>query len=548
MFPHRSNYRASLPALSRLAATRFVTASPAWPPSEPERSVALSRRPMPAPRIRRPKGLAPIRAERPEEIAESQLSADRDTLFEIAAGLDRLEERVDRTRLLTAAVKRGYFTPDEDDRVRQALLAYRNYRLAAYEIIFRYRDYEHIANEGLRLRCFLVAFGAALLLYAKSLKILQVVEHTPAVRAKLNEGDPSYDLAAGFFDDVVMGYSSLSNYRALLAGDRFWREHRRAAFDLRLATDPGWAWLHQLICRKRQLVRRRLAHVLFQRLRHNWREFCQTVLWPARRTRYGLQTLLGGRFAGIHMVPNVVHRLTPAVLSELRPILQPGDVLLCRAEGKLTAALLPGFWSHAALFLGSRTELAALDEHAGASPEPWTEIPATTPPLGIVIEAVSPRVRLVPLATSLSADHVLVLRPVLPAGQIRAALREALRHVGKPYDYEFDFGSASRVVCTELVYRSYHRRGGCLFPLVKRLGRFTLTGDDIVHYALDALVRTGRDPALAPFWPVALRLLRRDGRVHAVTADRIVPLLQRIRQGWRPARRAAPGSPDAITT
>jgi hypothetical protein len=36
---------------------------------------------------------------------------------------------------------------------------------------------------------------------------------------------------------------------------------------------------------------------------------------------------------------------------------------------------------------------------------------------------------------------------------------------------------------------------------------------------------------------MALRLLRRDGQVHAVAADRIMPLLQRIRRGWRPARR-----------
>src|SRR4249920_3003433 len=114
--------------------------------------------------------------------------------------------------------------------------------------------------------------------------------------------------------------------------------------------------------------------------------------------------------------------------------------------------------------------------------------------------------------------------------------------MGKPYDFEFDFSSSTRVVCTELVYRSYQRRGGCIFPLVKRLGRFTLTGDDLVGFALDALARVGGDPVSAPLRPVALRLLRRDGQVHGVTADRIVPLLQRIRRGWRPARRIAPSS------
>ncbi|MEI6195367.1 MAG: hypothetical protein WCS42_13665, partial [Verrucomicrobiota bacterium] len=118
---------------------------------------------------------------------EAQLISDRDTLREITAGLDRLEALVENTPVIAAAAQRGYFTPDEDDRVRRALLAYRNYRLAAYEIIFRYWDYAWITDERLRLRCFLIGFAAALSLYAKSLKIIQVAEHQPLLRAKLNE-------------------------------------------------------------------------------------------------------------------------------------------------------------------------------------------------------------------------------------------------------------------------------------------------------------------------------------------------------------------------
>jgi hypothetical protein len=148
-------------------------------------------------------------------------------------------------------------------------------------------------------------------------------------------------------------------------------------------------------------------------------------------------------------------------------------------------------------------------------------------------------VRVCPLETCLNADHVVVLRPNLPRAEIAAAIGEALGHFGKPYDFEFDFNLTSRIVCTELVYRSYHRRGGFEFPLVKRLGRFTLTGDDIMHMVLDALGKAA-DLAEAPFHPVALHLRRRDGRAHSVALDRIIPLLRRIRKGWRPARRHLP--------
>jgi hypothetical protein len=489
-------------------------------------------------RLRPPSGLKPSASVPGGPEAEGQLLSDRDTLREIIAGLDRLEALVAQTPVFAAAAQRGYFTPEEDDRVRQALLAYRNYRLAAYEIIFRHRDFAQIAEESLRVRSFLVAFAAALVLYAKSLKIIQVAEHQPLLRAKLNEPDSKFELEAGFFDDVIIGYSSPLNYRAIARADRTWRDQRRSRTVRQLDTESDWNWLCDLIRRKRRVVRNRFLDVLWRRLRYDWRAFWQTAIRPARQTRYSLQSLVGGRFAGVYLVAHPVHVLTPAVLGRLRPQLQPGDVLLCRAEGKLTAALVPGFWSHAAIYLGARAELEALQvreqPHAARR---WEEIPADAGPLGCVIEGVAPRVRICPLETSLKADHVVVLRPNLPREAIAAALGEAFGHLGKPYDFEFDFNVSSRIVCTELVYRCYHHRGPIQFPLVKRLGRFTLSGDDVVNLALDELAKAGGLDH-APLRPLGLILKRRDGQAHAVPPQRILPLLRRIRAGWRPARKA----------
>lgn len=226
------------------------------------------------------------------------------------------------------------------------------------------------------------------------------------------------------------------------------------------------------------------------------------------------------------------------MLENLRPLLQPGDVLLVRDDSRLTSAILPGFWTHAALFLGEKPDLETL----GLKAHPhvarhWCQIPEDAGPLGMVLEAVAPRVQLTPLEKCLRVDHLVVLRPALPAEEIAAAIGEAMGHLGKPYDLDFDFSRTSRIVCTELVYRSYHHRGNMVFSLTKRLGRFTLTGDDIIAQALDWARESG-ETKRGSLQPVVLILKRRDSRAHAAPPERILPLLQRIRQGWRPARRA----------
>lgn len=119
------------------------------------------------------------------------------------------------------------------------------------------------------LRCFLAAFGAALVLYAKSLEIIAFAEHVPMLRAKLNEPDGKYDLEEGFFDDVLAGYSRLGNYRSVVQADAFWRAHRREAHALAAEAGGDWIWLVDLIRRQRHGVRNRLLHVL-------WNDFAMT--------------------------------------------------------------------------------------------------------------------------------------------------------------------------------------------------------------------------------------------------------------------------------
>jgi hypothetical protein len=209
-------------------------------------------------------------------------------------------------------------------------------------------------------------------------------------------------------------------------------------------------------------------------------------------------------------------------------------VLLVRAEEKLTSTLLPGFWAHAALYVGQQSDLdhLGLGTHRHVGPH-LEELQRQTSWCGAVIEAISPRVQISSLERSLLADHVVVLRPALPPVEIGAALCEAFGHVGKDYDFDFDFNVSTRLVCTEVIYRCYHKRGAIEFPLLKRLGRYTLTADDIAQTVLDRITQASA-PAPAPFAVAALVLKMGDGLARLVLAPEAASVLRRIHQGWRP--------------
>jgi len=137
-----------------------------------------------------------------------------------------------------------------------------------------------------------------------------------------------------------------------------------------------------------------------------------------------------------------------------------------------------------------------------------------------------------------------VLRPGLSSGDLAAALIGTFSLLGKPYDYDFDFNHSQRIVCTEIIYRMYHHRGSLSFELVKRLGRWTLSADDIMSQALVALVET-MDRGSAPLQPVALALTGNDQQTRFVDRQALLATLLRFQFGWRPYRvpAAVPANP-----
>ena len=136
--------------------------------------------------------------------------------------------------------------------------------------------------------------------------------------------------------------------------------------------------------------------------------------------------------------------------------MRPGDILIERRNWFISNTLLPGFWPHAALYLGSYEELLEL----GVTADPGTisafQGQNERGHQFAVVEAIGEGVIYTSLEQSVGeADAVAVLRPLLSDEELRDALSRALRHWGKEYDFDFDFTTTDRLVCTELIFRTY---------------------------------------------------------------------------------------------
>jgi hypothetical protein len=179
----------------------------------------------------------------------------------------------------------------------------------------------------------------------------------------------------------------------------------------------------------------------------------------------------------------VVEQPVPIESHQIKRIeseLLPGDIVLQRSEWYLGNAFLPGFWSHAALYVGRIEDLRRLG--IAAHPTVQAHLGAYLLPAGdgtdrTLIEAVSEGVIFSSLSESLHAEHVVAFRPRLSKDQIARAIVKAFEYHGKPYDFEFDLATADKLVCTELVYRAY--QGALHFDPVRVLGRYTLPAAEI---------------------------------------------------------------------
>lgn len=407
------------------------------------------------------------------------------TVTSIARQFEEMKFAAARLLSSDAARRRGFFTPSEDQQVRQLLVFYWKSRCALVDVVTSFHRRLATSDDD-RAGVFLVGFAGALALVDAARYLREEFHAYPVIREKLNEPEPAFDIPAGVYDTVQDSLTRPLHVWHLYHAAAFFEQHT-AELRAAAASDPLLGEALLLIDRLLERLKISSSDYLLARLRVRTRQIVTGVQRDLlKRALYGLQKVAGSLAAHVSTRPTHCPALPAEIVAQLREFLSPGDVLVVRKEYAITNYFLPGHWPHAALFLGDHQQLelrglATRDSFVSR----WQRLrDCDARENKRVLEAMKDGVLIRSLRSPCSADSVVVLRPTLSSAQIDEALARGMFHEGKCYDFGFDFTRSDRLVCTEVVYRAYEGVGDVTFTLSPKAGRLVLSTDDLVKKSL----------------------------------------------------------------
>lgn len=396
-----------------------------------------------------------------DRLSSSPNSLALSTLLAAQAGLPTIDDMSSLIEDSYAAEARGYYNPVEDERLRETYTRYLAIRMALWDVIQALprpakrvqRDPKNATEED--WRGFAIAFCAAELIVRTGEYLIDLARDRDIVWKKLNEADQRYSLPRKSFTRLYRQLTSAVRMRGFYRACDVFDANRGTVMsasppeisEILTALNLPTASRGDHLRRYRSFVR----HSVKRRHISAWKNILFSVF-----------EMMGSDIADLKIPlikpPRSAKRVTKDTINILREQLQPGDVFVTRHDDAMSNLFLPGFWPHSALWLGA--------EDAD------------------ILEAKKDGVLLRNIEETLQVDAFTVIRPNLPPELIGKALERARSHAGKLYDFIFDFRTTDRLVCTEVIYRTYHGVGPVDFNLTLQAGRHCLSAEELLNQGI----------------------------------------------------------------
>ena len=391
-------------------------------------------------------------------------------------------------------LRKRSLTREERELIWQTWQSFLDHVIALDSIGRQYTDFQSFENDAQRKQAFKLAFATFLTQYRHALDFISITENDPTLHVVLNEPVPEIGLPADSYAAIKYRFLNVlrgAEFARLAAVDTFYGEADDGGLQAAIEDDTGAIWKAGGGQGPMLTAENGLQMV---------RDAGFTAWFPVQK---GVSQWMGD----VKVLRPGRSLISAEQIEAMALELQPGDIMLQRREWYLSNVGLPGFWPHAALYIGTPEERRAYFDDAGVEawladqPEAATDldalletrfpgayalslIPQDDGHTPRVLEAISEGVVFTTLEHSADADSVVVLRPRLPRKEKAMAIAQAFHYSGRPYDFNFDFLTDAELVCTELVAKSFEPRDGMSgleFPLVKIAGRYATPANVIAR-------------------------------------------------------------------
>ena len=231
-----------------------------------------------------------------------------------------------------------------------------DFTLALGSLEAYHADFYRLADTGARARSFHIADGAYLAAYRFALEFIDLAEGDPKLAVILNDPVDDLGLPAGAYDRYkfrFLNVAAATRFAAYaLAGQTLGptgdaRQAAAAREDTASIVAAGRGRGEALTAANALNVLRQLGGRAF----------------------LPVQTAVSEWMGDTKVLRQERSLITPAQIEALRKRMLPGDVMLQRREWYLSNVGLPGFWSHAALYIGTPEERR--DFFGGAEVRRW---------------------------------------------------------------------------------------------------------------------------------------------------------------------------------
>ncbi len=411
---------------------------------------------------------------------ENKLHNYTQSLINLGDTITSLEACTQLQDDIVAAISRGYFRPKEEQRLLDWFMHFLTIRESLWEII---DEASNILEQDINLvntlqdwRYLITGYVAASLVIRMDHFLVDELAAHKLTQRKLNEPYLSHRIQRKQYTRIFKALTSPANVLLLLQVMTFIGDNKLKIKEL--AEDDVIGDLAKDLSRYTSYIDPGKRRYLKRRLRFRWHSFRRRFAVAKQNVSFVFLEQSGRVIADIG-ARHRDKRVTHLVHSELEALLKPGDVIVTRHDWVASNLFLPGFWPHCALYIGTeqqRLEMGiVIDE---PRQQRWSGDKC-------VLEAQKDGVLFRPLSETFDVDAVAILRPVLATKIIAERIAVVCEHEGKGYNFDFDFFSSDKLVCTEVVYRAYDGIEPIHFTLQERAGRPTLSAEDILDLALE---------------------------------------------------------------